>query len=227
MRHDIDHTFNRVGSFGYAERATVGNPSRRLVGVGTVDLDMSGLQVVRPGANTEEPGRKFGWVGGSVRVAVIRDRFDSQSRQGAVFFSGQFGRDVVVAGEGIRLEILHPVFDPLDGLAGKHRGSDGDDIARVDRHLSAETAANIGGDNPDLLFRQAHVARDQSYDGTDGVRGLRRHPHRQFPRHFVELGYAARCFNGRDVDPWYVDMLQDYSLRISEVFFSCRFVIEF
>ena len=81
---------------------------------------MSGLQVIRPGANSEEPGRKFGWVSGSIRVAVIGDRFDSQSRQRAVFFSGQFGRDVVVPGEGIRLEILHPVFDPLDGLAGEH-----------------------------------------------------------------------------------------------------------
>jgi hypothetical protein len=56
----------------------------------------------------------------------------------------ELGGNVVVAGERIRLEVFHAVFDPLDPLTEHDRGGDGDHVAGMDRHLAAEAAADVG-----------------------------------------------------------------------------------
>ena len=71
VRHDVDHALDRVHGFGHPERAAVGDAARRLVRVDAVDLDVRGLQVVRPGADVEEPGRELGRIRRRVGVAVV------------------------------------------------------------------------------------------------------------------------------------------------------------
>ncbi len=157
--HDVGHALDRVHGLGHAERAAIGDAARRLVGVDAVDLDVRGLQIVGAGADVEEPGGKLRGVRGRVGVAVVGEGLDAQRGERAVLLGGQFGGDVVVARERVGLQILHAVLDPLDRLAGEHRGGDRDHVARVDRHLAAEAAADVRGDDPDLVLGQARRGR--------------------------------------------------------------------
>ena len=126
---------------------------------------------------------------------MIGDGLDAERRQLAVLLRRQLRRDVVVAGEGIGLEVLHPVFDPLHRLAGQHRRRDRDHVARIHRHLAAESAADVRRDDVDLVLGQPDVSGDQREHGADGVRRLRGHPDRQLSFDLVEVGDAAARFD--------------------------------
>ena len=76
-------------------------------------------------------------------VHVIGNGLDAKRRELAVLPACQLRGDVIVAGEGVRLEILHPVLDPLDRFSGQHRSGDGNYITRIDRHLAAKSATDV------------------------------------------------------------------------------------
>ena len=86
--HDVHHALDRVHGLGHAEGAAVGDAARRLVGVGSVHLDVRGLQIVGPGADVEEPRRELGGVRGRVGVAVVGQRLDPQRGERAVLLGG-------------------------------------------------------------------------------------------------------------------------------------------
>ena len=123
------------------------------------------------------------------------------------FFAGQLGGDVVVARERVGLQVLHPVLDPLDRLADDDRRGDGDHVARIDRHLAAEAAADVGRDDADLLLRQPDVPGDQREHGANRVRRLRGHLDGQLAGDLVEVGDAAARLDRGDVDARDVDVL--------------------
>ena len=130
LRQHVGHALDGVHRLGDAERAAVGDASRRLVGVDAVDLAEGVLDVVGAGADREEPGRELRRVRRGVGVAVVGDGLDLQGGHRAVLLRRELGLDVVVAGEGVGLQVLHPVLDPLDRLADDDRGRDRDDVAR-------------------------------------------------------------------------------------------------
>ena len=173
---DVDHPLDGVDRLGHPERAAVGDAAGRLVRVDAVDLDERVREVVRAGDDVEQAGRELGRVGGGVGVAVVGQGLDLETGDLAVLGRRQLGMDVVVAGERIGLQVLGAILDPLDRLADGQRGDDREDVARVDRHLAAEPATDVVGDDPDVLLRQTGDEREH---GPDGVRRLARHVQRQ------------------------------------------------
>src|SRR5262249_18175610 len=95
--HQIGHALDRMYSLRNAERAAICNASRRFVGVDAVYFDVSGLEIVRAGANVKEAGGKFGWVRRGVGVAMIGDSLGTGSRQLPGFLAGQLPPDVIIA----------------------------------------------------------------------------------------------------------------------------------
>ena len=161
LRQHVDHALDRVGRFGDAERAAIGDAAGRLVGVHAVDFGERVLEVVGAGADGEQARRKLRWVGRGVRVPVIGQRLDPEAGHRPVLLRRELGRHVIVAGERVGLQVLHPVLDPLDRLADDHRRGDGNHVARIDRNLAAESAADVGRDDADLLLRQPDMPGDE------------------------------------------------------------------
>ena len=205
----VGNPFDRVHRLGDAERAAVRDASRRLVRVDAVHLAKGVGHVVRAGADGKEPRRVLRRVRRRVGVAVVGQRLDAQARHRAVLLRRQLDVHVVVAGEGIGLEVLHPVLDPLDRLADDDRGRDRDDVAGIHGHLAPETAAEVRRHDPDLLLGEADVARDEREHRADRVRRLRRHVHRQLAHDPVEVRDAAARLDRGDVDARDVHVLPD------------------
>ncbi len=105
------------------------------------------------------PAGNFDGSAAASRVAVVGERLDLEAGDLAVLRGRQLGMDVVVAGERVGLQVLRAVLDPLDRLADGQAGDDREDVARVDRHLAAEPAADVVGHDPDVLLR---AGRDTS-----------------------------------------------------------------
>ncbi len=173
---DVDDALDRVDRLGHAERAAVGHAAGRLVRVDAVDLDEGVVEVVAAGDHVEEAGRELRRVRGGIAVAVVGEGLDLHRLDAAGLVRPHLDVDVVVAGERVRLQVLRAVLDPLDRLADGQRGDHREHVARVDRHLAAEAAADVVGLDPDVLLREA---ADQRQDGPDGVGRLRRHVQRQ------------------------------------------------
>ena len=203
---------------GHPERAAIGDPARRLVGVDAVDLDERVVEVVRAGDHVEQPGRELRRIGRGVRVAVIGDRLDLEAGDLAVPGGAQLGMDVVVAGERIGLQVLRAVLDPLDRLADQERGRHGQDVARIDRHLAAEPAADVVGLDPDVLLgdRQAGTRGDQREDRPDGMRRLARDVQRELLANGIPVGDATARLDRGHVDARDVDVLGDPDLGRSQ-----------
>ena len=176
MGEDVDDALDRVDRLGDAERAAVGDAAGRLVRVDAVDLDERVVEVVAAGDHVEEAGRELRRVRGGVAVAVVGEGLDLHRLDAAGLVATHLDVDVVVAGERVRLEVLRAVLDPLDRLADGQRGGDREHVARIDRHLAAEAAADVVGLDPDVLLREA---ADQRQDGPDGMRRLGRHVERE------------------------------------------------
>ena len=194
---------------GDAERAAIGDAAGRLVGVDAVDLDVRVGHVVRAGADRKQAGRELGRIGRGIGRAVVGEGLDAQRRHLAVLVGGQLGVHVVVAREGVGLQVLGAVLDPLDRATRGQGGDDGAHVARIDRHLAAEAAADIRRDDADLVLGDL---RHQREHGANGVRRLGGHPHRQLAADAVEAGDAAARLDRGDVDARDVDVLGDDDL---------------
>ena len=198
---------------GDAERAAVGDAAGRLVGVDAVDLDERIGEVVGAGDDVEQAGRELRGVRRRVGVAVVGDGLDLEAGDAAFLRGAQLGVDVVVAGERVRLEVLRAILDPLDGLSGGEAGHHGQDVARIDRHLAAEAAADVVRLDPDLVLGQPGHERQH---GTDGVRRLARHVQRQVAVYGVPVGDAAAGLDRGHVDARDVDVLRHAHVRLRE-----------
>ena len=190
---DIDHPLHEVDGLGDAERAGVGHPARRLVGVDGRDLAVGRLEVVAAGEDREEPGRELGRLGGGVEGAVVGDRRRPQGQDLAIAGGGDLAVHVVVAGETRRHEVLGPVLHPLHRRPGDDRGHHHADVAGVDRHLVAEPAAEVGRDHLDLVLGQAG---HQGVDGAVGVGRLAGDPAGELAGDLVHGGHAAARLHG-------------------------------
>ncbi len=208
---DVHHPLDRVDRLGDAERAAIGDAARRLVRVDAVHFDEGVREVVRAGDHVEQPGGVLGRIGRRIAVAVIGDRFHLEAGDLPGLRRAHFGVDVVVAGERIGLEVLRPILDPLDGLTDEERRGDGQDVARIDRHLAAEPAADVVGLHPDVLLgdRQPCAGRHEGHHGPDGVWRLARHVQGQLFPDRIPVGDAAARLDRRDMDPRDVDVLFD------------------
>ena len=176
-----------VGRFGDAERAAIGDAARRLVGVDAVDQHVGGREIVRAADDAEQARRPFGGVGAGVERAMVGDGVAAQPRHLAVFGRGDFRLHVEVARERRGGEVLDAILGPFHRPAGHDRSDDRADIARIGADLVAETAADVRGDDVNLVLGDF---RDQRADRADDVRRLERAPQRQFAFDLVEGGDA-------------------------------------
>ena len=116
----------------------------------------------------KKPGRELGRLGGRVEGAVVGDHVDPQAGDLAVL-RAHLGVHDVVAGKAGRHQVLGAVLDPLHRHAGDDRAGDRAHVARVDRHLVAEAAADVVAADPDHVLGQAGDVR---VDRAVGVRRL-------------------------------------------------------
>src|SRR6185503_14150366 len=144
VRGDVRQPLDHVYSFRDAERATICNASRWLIGVRGIDGDVRRLHVIGAGGDAEETGRELRRVRRGVGAAVIGQRLHTHSGDRAVLLERKLGIDVIVPCEGVRLEILHAVLDPLHGLASQERHGDRDHEPGLHGQLVAEAAAHVG-----------------------------------------------------------------------------------
>ena len=79
------------------------------------------------------------------------------------------------------------------GLRGQGQRGDRQDVARVDRDLAAEAAADVVGLDPDVVLvdRQAGAAGGEGQDGPDRVRRLARQVERRLLADRVPVGDMA------------------------------------
>ena len=161
----------------------------------------------------EEPGRVVGWLGGRVERAMVGDHVDPDGEDLAVAGGGDPAAHRIVARERGRHQVLRAVLHPLDRPAGVDRGDDRAHVAWIHRHLVAEPAADIRGDDADLVLGQPG---EQRVDGAVGVRRLGRAPHGQLARHRVELRHRPAGLHRRRMRAREHEVLLDDDVGVSE-----------
>ena len=100
----------------------------------------------------EEARGELGRLRGRVERAVVGEHLGAQREDLAVRGRGDLAVHVVVARERGGHQVFRPVLHPLHWPAGRHRGGDRAQVARVDGHLGAEAAAQVGRHHPDLVL---------------------------------------------------------------------------
>ncbi len=148
----LHQALDQERGLGDAERAAVGDAARCLVGEGALAHDVRGRVVVAARDHVEEAGLEGRRLGVGVERALVRQHVDPQGQDLAVVGDRQLALHVVVAGEAGGDEVLAAGLDPLDRLADEQRGGGGHHVARVDRHLVAEAATQVGADDADVLL---------------------------------------------------------------------------
>ena len=123
-----------------------------------------------------KPGRVFGRIGRRIERAVVGDGRDLERRDLALLGRADLDVHVVVAREARGRQIFGARLDPLDRNSEHDRGDRRDDVARIDRNLVAEAAADVGRDDVDLVLGNAGDERD---DGAVRVGRLRGEVERQ------------------------------------------------
>ena len=161
VRRVLDQALDQVGRLGDAERAAVGHAARRLVRVRAVGDDVRGGQVVRARHDVEQAGPELRRLRVGVERPVVGHHLHAQAEHLPVALQRQLAVHVVVAGEPGRDQVVGARLDPLHGLPDQERRGRRDHVAGVDRDLVAEPAAEVGGDDPDVLLRQPGHHREQ------------------------------------------------------------------
>ncbi len=144
----------------------------------------------------EEPHLELAGLRIGEERALVRQEGCAQAEHGAVGLQGQLAVHVVVAREARRDQVLRALLDPLHGVPEQEGGGGCHHVAGIHRHLVAEAAADVRGDNPDLLLGQP---RHQREDRADRVRRLRRHVDRGLAGGRVHVGDAAAGLERRGV----------------------------
>src|SRR5690348_1695771 len=93
---------------------------------------------------------------------------DSQSLNGSLFVCGNFGVDMIVAGESCAAQVFGAVFNPFDRFASFEGSDNGTDIAWIDWYFVAETASNVRRDDANTMFWES------CYDGEERTMGMGR-----------------------------------------------------
>jgi hypothetical protein len=172
-----------------------------------------GLEVVAAGEDGEEAGRVLGRLRRGVERPVVGQHLRPDGEDLALARGRDLALHDVVAGERGAHQVLGPVLDPLDRLAGDDRADDGADVAGVDADLVAEAAADVAGEDPDLVLGDA---RDHGVERPVGVRRLRRLVQGQLAVDRVVVGDRAAGLHGRWVHPRVDDLLADDDVRAGE-----------
>ena len=112
----------------------------------------------------------------SVERSLVGEQRGPQPEHRPVVLEGQLPVHMEIAGEAGADEVLRAVLDPLDRPTEQERRGRCHHVSRVHRHLVPEAAAEVGGDDPDVLLREPG---DQREHGSDRVRRLRGHVDRR------------------------------------------------
>ena len=160
----------------------------------------------------EEPGRELRRLRGAVEGAVVGDDVDPQAGDLAVLRADLAAHDVV-AGEAGGHQVLGAVLDPLDRHAGHDRAGDRAHVARVDRHLVAEAAADVLAADPDHVLGEA---RDVRVDRAVGVRRLVAVVDVELAGLRVEVGDDAARLERRRVAARVDDVARDDGVGLGE-----------
>src|SRR6516165_4582017 len=83
---------------------------------------------------------------------MVGDGVTAQTGHSAVLGRGDLNVHVEVTRKSGGREVLDPVFGPFHRPPGDDGGDDRTDIARVSADLVAETAADVGRDDMDLVL---------------------------------------------------------------------------
>ena len=143
LRQHIHHALDQIHRLGDAERAAIGYAARGFVGIDPINAAVSRRDVVGAGDDMEHAGREFGWVCTRIECAMIGNHVDPQTGDLAFFGRRQFTLHVVIAGEAGRGNVLDAILYPFHRPPQHDGGHNGANIARVNRHLVAESTAYI------------------------------------------------------------------------------------
>ena len=158
-------------------------------------------------------------------VAEIGDYAYLQSQHRAVFLERHLGSHRLVAALNRRDENIAAGRDPFDRAAQLERHIASQDVFAIKRPFAAESAADIRGDQPDFVFRNADRA---SKVGARPVRALGGKPDRQALAHRVRIGGDAARFDGQGNLTRADNVHTDEVIRLREGFidiaalFHCR-----
>ena len=192
----LHHAFLEVHRLGHPERAAVGHAAGRLVGVDAARGQVRGRHVVAGERRVHQADLELAGLGVGEEGAVVGVGVHADAEDPAVLAQRQLALEVDVAGEAGRDQVAGAVLDPLDRALGEDRGQDRHDVARVDGHLVAEPAAEVGGDDPDHVLGQLGHQRDGR---ADDVRRLGGHVDGQLLGGPVEVGDRAAALQRRGV----------------------------
>ena len=140
---------------------------RRFRAAGTADgIDRDGVGVDRPDIDVDRRDDVLAGHQRPVEIgrderreerhvgADIGDGVDLQTENPVVPVEGDLGGGDVIAAVGVGQERLGPVRCPLDDAAGLLRRPEADDLLGIGEDLRAEAAADVGGDDPELVLRR-------------------------------------------------------------------------
>ena len=144
---------------------------------------------------------------GAVEGPVVGEYVDPDPEDPAVPGRGDLALHVVVAGERGGHQVLAPVLDPLDRLPGEDRADHREHVAGVDADLVAEAAADVRGDDLDVVLGDPG---DQRVDRAVRVRRLVGRPDREPAGHPVHAGDGAAGLHRRRVHARVEHLLGDH-----------------
>ncbi len=150
------------------ERAlwTAGAPrrsARRLVRQAKVDLDLVGRKVVRPDQVCGGIERKRDTVGRGRAMLVAEVAADPE--QFAVAVEGDLHVPILLMLERRRREVLEPILGPFYRTIQQQGSGRDRQFLRMEYGLGAESAADIGRRDADLIFVHAE-RRDEDFTGS-------------------------------------------------------------
>ena len=209
----VGQPLHQVHRLGDAERAGVGDAARRLVGEDPGDLAVRRARLVGPGEDVEEARGELGRLGGRVERAVIGEHPGAQPEDRPVGGRGDLAVHVVVAGERGGHQALRAVLHPLHRAPRHHRRDDRADVARVNGHLGAEAAAQVGRNDADLVLGYPAHQREH---GAVGVRRLAGRPQGELAADRLEVGHRAARLKRRGVRARVHHVAADHHVRRGE-----------
>ena len=185
-RTGIDQPLDQIGRFR-TPRAPIG-VDRRGMGENGAHRDVDVLDIVEARRHRDADDRDHRPVGVEIG-AHIGDDVDLEAEEAALLVHRHRSLDEVVAAMGIDQEVLGAVADPLHRPAETARRFHRQRVFAIVEGLRAKAAADIVGDDADLLRRHLEDVLGQRV--ADAVHALRAERHREalvFGAPFGETG---------------------------------------